>query len=330
MSTIKFSVVDVFSKTAYQGNPLAVVDDRENALTTAQMQLITRQFNLSETTFVKISQLPGVKYRLRSFLPNGREVSGAGHNSLGAIWWIARTGLLTDIAPKTAADEQVTPEILFDIQIGSQALRVKLVRGDRSNPEDIFVSVRHAPPTLHGKHQSKAALARLTGLEEHEIGLEGLLPQIVSTASSKHLAVPISSVAALQRAVVDRQSILSELQTVDSHAFGLYLFTEDKSVNGKKIIQARFFSPGMSGEDPATGSAAGPLARYLYEYGHLSTSSGVARMAVKQGLAVGRDCLIEVELEKGEHEIDVSIAAHCASVASGEIMVPNSNLIFSN
>ena len=328
MSLINFSIVDVFSKTAYQGNPLAVVDDRENALNTTQMQLITRQFNLSETTFVNSSSLPGIKYRLRSFLPNGREVFGAGHNSLGAIWWIARNGLHVDDSAHLTATTIATTEFSFDIQIGQQAQAVRLVQ---QGPEDIFVSLRQAVPTLHGKHQNKAALARLTGLEEHEIGFANLPAQIVSTSSTKHLAVPISSATALERARVDRDSLLAELQTVDSHAFGLYLFTElDSRVGESKTIRARFFSPGMSGEDPATGSAAGPLARLLYEYGRLPTGTRPTKIIVKQGQAVGRDCLIEVELEKGEQEINVSIAARCVSVAKGELAVPNDDLVFSS
>jgi trans-2,3-dihydro-3-hydroxyanthranilate isomerase len=326
MSTVTFSIVDVFSKTAYRGNPLAVVDDREAVLSTTQMQLITRQFNLSETTFINLSSLPGVQYRLRSFLPNGREVFGAGHNSLGAIWWIARNGLLSDVIPETTTRSQGSIEYSFDIQIGAQAQAVLVVQ---QSQEEIFVSLCQVPPTLHGKHQSKAALARLTGLEEHEIGFANLPPQIVSTSSSKHLAVPISSAAALQRATVDRASILAELRTVDEHAFGLYLFTEAESqLAGKKTIHARFFSPGMSGEDPATGSAAGPLARYLYEYGYLESSNEVAQIVVKQGQSVGRDCVIQVELEKRNQEISVSIAANCVGVASGEMAVPNIDIAF--
>ena len=323
MATVKFSVVDVFSKKAYQGNPLAVVDDRDNALTISQMQLITRQFNLSETTFVNSSTLPNVKYRLRSFLPNGREVFGAGHNSLGAIWWIARNGLVGD---ETSRSDNDAEGLIFDVQIGAQAQAVRLVQ---HTPVDIFVSLRQAPPNLHGKHQNKAALARLIGLEENEIGYANLPSQIVSTSSSKHLAVPISSVAALQRAVVDRASILAELKTVDDHAFGLYLFAEDKSqVNGKRTFQARFFSPGMSGEDPATGSAAGPLARYVYEYGQLEPDAERIQVIVKQGQAVGRNCVIQVELEKGDKEINVSIAADFVGVAEGKVLVPGADIVF--
>jgi trans-2,3-dihydro-3-hydroxyanthranilate isomerase len=328
MSTVKFSVVDVFSKTAYQGNPLAVVDDRENALSTAQMQLITGQFNLSETTFVNSSFLPRVKYRLRSFLPNGREVFGAGHNSLGAIWWIASNGLLKDLTARSTIDVEGPTKYFFDIEIAGQAQAVRVVQHSQ---DDIFVSLQQAPPTLHGKHQSKAAMARLIGLEEREIGFAELPSQIVSTSSTKHLAVPLSSIAALQRATVTRASILAELKTVDDHAFGLYLFTEDESqVAGQKTIQARFFSPGMSGEDPATGSAAGPLARYLYEYGRLTDGHEVTRIFVKQGQSVGRDCLIQVELEKGNEDINISIAANCVAVANGEIVVPNADLVFSS
>jgi PhzF family phenazine biosynthesis protein len=326
MSTIKFSIVDVFSTTAYRGNPLAVVDDRENILSTTQMQLITRQFNLSETTFVNTSRFHGVKYRLRSFLPNGREVFGAGHNSLGAIWWIALNGIHAEAAAEPVMRVQGSTEYSFDVQIGEEAQAARVVQ---RGSEDIVVSIRQAPPTLHGKHQRKEALAHLTGLEEHEIGLGNVPAQVVSTSSSKYLAVPISSVEALRRARVDRTSILPELRTVDDHAFGLYLFTEEESqVAGNKTVQARFFSPGMSEEDPATGSAAGPLARLLHEYGRLETTEKRIQIHVKQGQAVGRECHIQVEMEKEDQDFNVSITAHCVSVADGNIVVPHATLEF--
>jgi trans-2,3-dihydro-3-hydroxyanthranilate isomerase len=112
MATVKFLVVNVFSKTAYQGNPLAVVDDRDKALTISQMQLIARQFNLLETTFVNSSTPSNVKYRLRSFLPNGREVFSAGYNSLRAIWWIARNGLVGD---ETSRFDNNAKGVIFNV-----------------------------------------------------------------------------------------------------------------------------------------------------------------------------------------------------------------------
>ena len=81
MSSLNYTIVDVFSTTPFKGNPLAVVDNTENNLTTDQMRLITRQFNLSETTFFARPKDSPAHYQLRSFLPHGGiEVYGAGHN----------------------------------------------------------------------------------------------------------------------------------------------------------------------------------------------------------------------------------------------------------
>src|SRR5687768_1175737 len=96
MASIRFSIVDVFSTTAFKGNPLAVVDNMSSSLTDTQMKLIARQFNLSETTFVSPPSKAKAKFQLRSFLPNGEEVFGQGHNSLGAWWWLAHHGFLND------------------------------------------------------------------------------------------------------------------------------------------------------------------------------------------------------------------------------------------
>jgi PhzF family phenazine biosynthesis protein len=74
MATAPFAVVDVFSSTAFKGNPLAIVDNTRDVLSTAQLQLLARQFNLSETTFYSPPTVPNATYQLRSFLPDGKEV----------------------------------------------------------------------------------------------------------------------------------------------------------------------------------------------------------------------------------------------------------------
>lgn len=82
----------------------------------------------------------------------------------------------------------------------------------------------------------------------------------------------------------------------------------------------------MSKEDPATGSAAGPLAAYLFRHGLVG--EGVGRVLVHQGLMVGRQCVIEVVLsrrqgESGEDEVDVDIMGKGVTIADGNIMVPS-------
>ncbi len=89
---LTYDVVDVFTDRAYAGNPLAVVHGGVG-LSTAQMQLIAGEFNLSETVFPLPPTTPDADYRLRIFTPC-LELPFAGHPSVGAAWVLAQDGLI--------------------------------------------------------------------------------------------------------------------------------------------------------------------------------------------------------------------------------------------
>ena len=91
--TIRFALVDVFTDVPLAGNPLAVVPYVPE-LDDAVLARLAREFNQSETTFLLPPALAGADWRLRSFTPAGVEVFGAGHNALGASWWLAVEGVL--------------------------------------------------------------------------------------------------------------------------------------------------------------------------------------------------------------------------------------------
>src|SRR5437867_3582958 len=91
---IAFYIVDVFSDQPLAGNPLAIVPEGER-LEESTMRLIAREFNQSETTFLLPPRNNDAHCRLRCFTPAGQEVFGAGHNALGAWWWLAASGRLT-------------------------------------------------------------------------------------------------------------------------------------------------------------------------------------------------------------------------------------------
>ena len=91
MRTRAFVQVDVFSETAYRGNPLAVVLDGEG-LSDEAMQAFARWTNLSETTFLLPSTQADADYRVRIFTPGG-ELPFAGHPTLGSCHaWLAAGG----------------------------------------------------------------------------------------------------------------------------------------------------------------------------------------------------------------------------------------------
>jgi PhzF family phenazine biosynthesis protein len=328
--SLSFAIVDVFSKTAYKGNPLSIVDNTTASLSLTQMKLIARQFNLSETTFFSKSENAKIDFSLRSFLPDGKEVFGAGHNILGVWWYLAYAGKLAFNKP-IKVHPGGAQEFEFHQDLGGNISTVKIFRKANDGVEAEFaVVLRQAPPQAHNQHPDIMALAESMGLSNTDIGLSSqssasLIPQVMSTATTRHLMVPLMSVEALNAATVQRDRLLKQLNLVDDRAYGIYLFAKD-STGDKNQYQARFFSPGMSGEDPATGSAAGPLAKYLFENGYLDENHGQGRIKVRQGLNLGRECMIDVILSlqnsgKGQHT-EVDIMGSGVQIMSGTMRPP--------
>ncbi|KAB8075843.1 hypothetical protein BDV29DRAFT_200607 [Aspergillus leporis] len=330
MATLPYHIIDVFSSIAYKGNPLAVVDNTSESLNTTQMRLIARQFNLSETTFVCPSTDSSATWRLRSFLPNGEEVFGAGHNSLGAWWWIARSGLLGD--SPTGADS--TGQVYYQ-QLGDAVLPVEV---SRSNTGETVISMRQGQPQFLGKHNNKDTLVESLGISVADIGLQNSRmelteAQVITTSPARHLLVPVRNKEVLDRVAFNTERIVEELARTNSHNSGVYVFTSLNQDSTSKIprYEARFFSPGMSMEDPATGSAAGPLAVYLWVNGGLGSGGDEPKeIEVVQGLKTGRECLMRLTIEPSQESSSVTIviSGTGAPVADGSIRIPAPDTTF--
>ncbi|KAJ5380785.1 uncharacterized protein N7496_003213 [Penicillium cataractarum] len=328
MATLPYNIIDVFSSTAYKGNPLAVVNNTSDTLTKPQMQLIARQFNLSETTFICPPTNPDADLRLRSFLPNGEEVFGAGHNSLGAWWWAIYSGTCDAPLDHTART--------YHQQLGEAILPVEV---SRSSAGEINISMRHGEPQFLNIHTDKASLADALGIEDTDIGLESpsgttLLEeaQVVTTSPARHLLIPLRNKEVLDRVTfANKERIAEELPSTDSHNSGVYVFTAVESKNGIPTFEARFFSPGMGMEDPATGSAAGPLAAFVWENASELVSaqeegSGGVGIEVVQGLKTGRECLMKVRI--GRRVVgSIELSGTGVLVADGNIVVPSSDIV---
>lgn len=325
MSKLRYYIIDVFSSIAYQGNPLAVVDTTSTTLTSTQMKLLARQFNLSETTFICPPADPKASWRLRSFLPNGVEVFGAGHNSLGAWWWIAYSGLLGEITQDMQSSRS------YFQQLGNDVLPVEV---SRSTLGDLVVSMRQGQPQFFNQHANHACLAKSLGINVSDIGLrysDVILDRamVVTTSPARHLLVPVQSLNVLKSvSFADKEGILKELASTESYESGVYVFTsaENESESETPRFEARFFSPGMSMEDPATGSAAGPLAAYLWANNALaSEGNGISQIEVVQGVRTGRRCLMNLSIEPDR---GITISGTGVLVADGNIMIPRSDVSF--
>jgi PhzF family phenazine biosynthesis protein len=294
---IRFYIVDVFSDEPLAGNPLAVVPDAER-LEENTMRRMAREFNQSETTFLLPPSVPGADWRLRCFTPAGQEVFGAGHNALGAWWWLAASGKL---------DLGVSGRH-FTQEIGTRVLPVAIVC---SSGHLVSVGMTQTAPVVGERYFNSAELTAALGLQNGDIVMDRLPIQVVSTGAA-HMLVPIRSRLAVDRSRPDAARLAAILHSVE--AKGCYLFSLDPSSPGS-VAYTRFFNPveGIS-EDAATGSAAGPLACQLVARGIVKDGT---TMTIEQGHAMGRPSLIQVRVSASS----VVVMGRAMITAEGSIRV---------
>ena len=171
---LTFYFVDVFAEQPLAGNPLSIVPDAQ-ALDESTMKRIASELNQAETTFL----FPSTKadWRLRSFTATGHEVFGAGHNSLGAWWWLADSGKLR---LKDGSN-------WFTQEIGGQVLSVE-VRSEGGHPEGIVLT--QSAPLFGNMLADFSELSLALGLEKRDIDFRRAPIQVVSTGAG-HLLVPV-------------------------------------------------------------------------------------------------------------------------------------------
>lgn len=294
---VDFFLVDVFTDTPLTGNPLAVVPDAEG-LADETMRKIAREFNQAETTFLLRPTRPGAEWRLRSFTPNGTEVGGAGHNALGAWWWLAEAGRLSLDQRRTTLTQE----------IGDRFLPVDLVMNDGRIAS---VEMTQSPPIFGAEVTTLETLGEALRLRVTDLVRAPLVPQVVSTGAA-HLMVPVVSRDVVRRAAPDAERLAALMREVDGE--GCYVFALNDAT-ADPTAYARFFSPAVGiVEDIATGTAAGPLACYLIARGVVPDGS---RVVVEQGAELQRPSRLEV-LVRGD---EVRLAGRGFVAAEGKIRV---------
>ncbi len=294
---IPFSFVDVFAEHPLAGNPLAVVPQAD-ALDDSTMQRIAAEFNQAETTFIVRASRKSADWRLRSYTAAGHEIFGAGHNSLGAWWWLAESGKLN------LSDGRNN----FIQEIGDSLLPVE-VHCKGQQIESVILT--QSPPVFGNICEDVAELAASLGLVKADL-LPQLFPaQVVSTGAG-HLIVPVHARASIVRANPDGQRLAKLLKVVGGE--GCYLFCLDP-VSPSSTAHARFFNPTVGiVEDSATGTAAGPLACQLVRHGLVK--DGVTT-TIEQGYEMKRPSLLRIEV----HGDAVRLAGRCIKVIDGTVRI---------
>ncbi len=204
-------------------------------------------------------------YDVRIFTPDA-ELPFAGHPTLGTAFALASDGRVGSSVVQTSAAGDVPVEI--DLA-GNAA------------------TMRQLPAVFGPDVLDRDAVARAAGLDASDLVAD--LPVRTGSTGIAHLMVPVSEEAALRRAVRSDAGCADVCASTDAES--LYLFT----VRGDGDVMTRMFDRWTSiGEDPATGSAAGPLAAYLAIHGLAGMPGSVT---VAQGEMVGRPSFLRTHVE---------------------------------
>lgn len=260
----RFTLLDVFTSARLAGNGLAVVHDADG-LDPAVMLAFTREMRLSETSFVQAAEAPGADYRHRIFMVTG-EIPFAGHPSLGAAVAVARER------------DETSARYVQQTGAGLQPVEVEL-DGDRAR-----VSMLQEPAAF-GAELDPAEVLGAVGLAGAEA--DPRLPaQVVSTGARQVMAC-VRDPAALGRLRPDFGAIAALLGGVSA----LTLYVAHVDVAAGRAAARSFANSADVGEDPATGSAAGPLCA------HVAARTGCDHLEIAQGVEMGRPSVLRTTLE---------------------------------
>ena len=262
----------MFTDRPFCGNPLAVFPETSE-LTDERMQQIAREMNLSETVFVLPPKDENALRRLRIFTPT-KELPFAGHPVVGTWYCLAREGMVP-------LPENGTGWAHLKQEVGIGVLPVDIEFKDGDPSQVVMTQGKFEIVNEIEDWQEQAEIARALGLAREDLD-ENLPIQSVSTGNSM-LLVPVRSLADLGHCRVNL-ALLSEVYD-RAKATGCYAFTRETIEIGEARAHARFFVGMNIGEDPATGSAAGPLGGYLvyHDAAGVDPVEGVYRFVIEQG-----------------------------------------------
>ena len=284
---LHFRLLDVFAEQPFAGNQLCVVPDTPAGLTPEQMLVLTREIGFSETTFVTAVRPDG--YDVRIFTP-AEELPFAGHPTLGTAFALVAEG-------------RVGPSLVQRCAAGDIPVEVDLAGGR--------ATMRQLQPVFGSAVADREPVAAGAGLGTGDLVAD--LPILPVSTGIAHLMVPVASEEALRRAV--RQGAACRAACEATETESLYLF----AIRGDGDVMARMFDgEGSIGEDPATGSAAGPLGAYLAAHG-LAGMPG--RVTVSQGEMVARPSLLHVETRPADEGWTVTVGGGVWIVGEGSFRI---------
>ena len=290
---------DVFTSTPHAGNQLAVFMEPAG-LATEAMAAMTREMSFSECTFAFPAEAAGTDIRLRIFGRAGNEMPFAGHPVIGSTFALADEGVIP--AGKR--------EVVFGLGIGPTPVALEWESGRLR-----FAWMTQQLPVYGQTLPATPALAAAIGVEPAQL-MTGLPIQEVSCGSAFFIA-PLATRAAVDAVQMNARELDAIFKAAGVTRRGIFVFTTEKGADGATLYSRMVGATGV--EDPATGSASGPLGCYAVKHG-LVAAAEAGTIVSSQGVKMGRPSRIHIRLGTSGAEVTrVQVGGTSVLVGDGRL-----------
>ena len=288
---LEYRVVDVFTQMPLEGNALAVFTDGRS-VDAATMQRIARELNLAEITFVLPPSQPECAVKVRIFTPT-MEMLFAGHPTIGTSYVLRECGIVSRQTQSFVLEENIGPVP---------------VRFDAGDDPLIWLET---PPISRGRTFDKRAAAAAVRLDEADL-IDA--PAQIYSAGNPNMYIAVRDKAAVDRAWVDLSAQRALLGAEDPTC--VFVFTPTR-----EGAYSRMFAPehGIV-EDPATGSATGPLAAFMMEHGLCAKTDGT-HLISEQGVKMGRRSLLHILIHGEGGSGGIEVGGHVRPIATATMQL---------
>jgi trans-2,3-dihydro-3-hydroxyanthranilate isomerase len=299
MPETRYLHYDVFTARRFEGNQLAVfldargIDDRT-------MQAIAREMNFSESTFILPAERRDTDLRMRIFTP-GSELPIAGHPTIGSTFALAHEGVIS----------WPQKQFVFGLGVGPTPVELRW-DGNRLT----FASMDQLPPDIRPAAVAAEDVTSALGID-HDAFAATRLPIEEISCGVPYILVPLASRSDVDSVQPDPSALRRLRSGFGGTDSAVYVFSVER-VGDDVTAYSRMFAPAFGiFEDPATGSACGPLGSYLVRHG-LVPRDRADRIVAMQGVAMGRPSRIHIAILSDAHGAITRVQVGGEAVLVGE------------
>jgi trans-2,3-dihydro-3-hydroxyanthranilate isomerase len=290
----RFLQYDVFTDRPLTGNQLAVFVEAQG-LAAGTMAALTRETNFSEATFVFPAEQAGTDIRLRIF-GRGGEMPFAGHPVIGSTFALADDGVIP-VGRR---------EFTFGLNIGPT-----LVELEWQAETLVFAWMTQRPPAFGPSLPDPGRIAAAYGLGADALH-PGMPVQEVNCGSAFYM-LALKTRQAVDRAELDQRALAAAFEAAGQPRRGVFVFSPEPGTDGATVY-SRLIG---AAEDPATGSASGPLGCYLVRH-RLVPLERAGAIVSAQGVKMNRPSRVHIRIDARTPDLITRVRVGGSSVLVGE------------